>query len=125
MDPNSDSEGEDEGANATERTPLLAGSGGGGGGTFDSSPLPFRQPTDATLVVRGSANRPIIHTASFHHEDSGMPTSSSCPTHVSTAHSLTHDIDSSSIGSGTEDEVQVRPSQSASTQGESQHHLRL
>ncbi|XP_049270082.1 uncharacterized protein LOC125757872 [Rhipicephalus sanguineus] len=99
--------------------------GGGGGGRSDSSPSLFRQPTEATLAVRGSANRPIIHTASFHHEDSGMPTSSSCPTHVSTAHSLNRDVDSSSISSGAEDEVQVRPSQSASTQGESQHHLRL
>ncbi|XP_075537323.1 godzilla E3 ubiquitin protein ligase isoform X1 [Dermacentor variabilis] len=125
MNPNSDSETEDEGANATERTPLLAGFGGGGGGTFGGVPPLLHQPTEAATVVRGSSIRPILHTASFHQEDSGMPTSSSCPTHVSTAHSLNRDVDSSSISSGAEDEVQVRPGRSASAQGESQHHLRL
>uniref|UniRef100_A0A131XEF4 Putative ring finger protein 13 n=1 Tax=Hyalomma excavatum TaxID=257692 RepID=A0A131XEF4_9ACAR len=127
MDPNSDSEAEDDGA--TERTPLLAGSGGGGGGgggTFGNSPSLFHRPIEATPSVRVCSNNPLIlHTASFHHEDTGMPTSSSCPTHVSIAHSLNRDVDSSSLSSGAEDEVQVRPSQPASAQDESQHHLRL
>ncbi|XP_077514799.1 godzilla E3 ubiquitin protein ligase isoform X2 [Amblyomma americanum] len=130
MDPNSDSESDGEGSNATERTPLLAGSGGSGGNTFGgtfgaTTPLLHHQPSTEEAADQGSPGRPIVHTASFHREDSSAPTCSSCPTHVSTAHSVNRDADSNSISSGTDDEVQVRPGRSATTQTDSQHHLLL
>uniref|UniRef100_A0A023GG45 Putative e3 ubiquitin ligase n=2 Tax=Amblyomma TaxID=6942 RepID=A0A023GG45_AMBTT len=128
MDPHSDSESDGEEPNATERTPLLVGSDGIlGGGTFGfTSPLLRRQSSteDAAAARGSSSSRPIVHAASFHREDSGAPACSSCPTHVSTAHSVNRDADSSSLGSGTEDEVQVRPGRSATTQSNSSH-LRL
>ncbi|XP_077557012.1 godzilla E3 ubiquitin protein ligase isoform X3 [Haemaphysalis longicornis] len=118
MEPSPDSDAEEEDG-ATERTPLLAaaaaaGGAGGGGGTF-------AVPSSAS-----SPSQPIVHAASFHREDSGaaVPTaSSSCPTHVSTAHSLNRDADTSSVSSGTDDDVQVRSARG--TQRDGQRHLRL
>lgn len=129
MDPNSDSESDEEGGPATERTPLLAGSDGRGNmlrGTFGhTSPLLHHHSSTEEEAAQGSPSRSILHAASFHREDSSAPTCSSCPTHVSTAHSVNRDADSNSLGSGTDDEVQVRPGRSATTQSDSQHHLRL
>lgn len=86
MDPDSGSESE---ADHTERTPLLSGGGErGGGGTFDSPPPP---PTGNVSV------------ATVHCEDGA---SHSCPTHVSTAHSVNCDAESG--GSSVEEEVAVR-----------------
>lgn len=117
MDPSTDSDEDDEGA--TERTPLLAAAGPGGGGTFAA----------ATGPAASSPRQPIVvHAASFHREEDGpaVPTaSSSCPTHVSTAHSLNRDPDTSSVSSGTDDDVQVRSGRATTPSDSQPRHLRL
>lgn len=129
MDPTSDSDSDEEGANATERTPLLAGSGGGGGGGTFGGHSPLVPVPSASAASSSPIRHPIVHTASFHREDSGsgaVPVaSSSCPTHVSTAHSLNRDADTSSVSSGTDDDIQVRSGRSVGTPSDTQRHLRL
>lgn len=109
MDPDSDSESDtDMGRGATERTPLLAGGAGSGGsnsGTFGPA-IPWT--TVATEAVSGAPmSSGNVTIATFHREDGAPSASRSCPTttHVSTAHSVNCDGESSL---DDEEEVVVR-----------------
>ncbi|CAN7996072.1 unnamed protein product [Ixodes hexagonus] len=107
MDPDSDSDSEAD-VSHSERTPLLSGGArAGGGGTFDSPPpaQDLGVPTQGAGVSTPppSTGRVTIATATFHCEDGA---SHSCPTHVSTAHSVNCDAESG--GSSVDDEVVVR-----------------